>query len=62
MSGITAGAFWIFENNSGGGIFVTLTNGSATYSGNVNSGPIVLPTGSGLTLVYSGSGTDYIVF
>lgn len=62
MTGITAGAFWVFQNNSGVAVNITLTNGTATYSGNSNSGPINVTVGGGLTLAYSGTGTSYIVF
>jgi len=62
MSGIAAGAFWMFQNNSTSGILVTLTNGTATYNGVSNSGPITMPIGAGITLAYSGSATSYIVF
>jgi hypothetical protein len=62
MSGITEGAFWVFQNNSGNGISITLTNGTATYNGTSNSGPIPMMTSAGITLVYSGSSTSYIVF
>jgi hypothetical protein len=62
MTGITAGAFWLFQNNSGNGISITLTNGTATYNGTSNSGPIPMMTSAGITLVYSGSSTSYIVF
>jgi hypothetical protein len=62
MSGITAGAFWMFQNSTASALNVTLTSGTATYSGNSNSGPISIPSGSAITLVYSGTGTGYIVF
>jgi len=62
MSGITAGAFWLFQNNSTTWLNITLTNGTATYSGNSNSGPIPISSGAAITLVYSGSSSNYIVF
>jgi hypothetical protein len=62
MSGITAGAFWMFQNNSGAGLNITLSNGTAVYNGNAAASLIVLPSGSAITLVYSGTGTGYIVF
>jgi hypothetical protein len=62
MSGITAGAFWLFQNTTASGILITLTNGTATYNGQSNSGPITMPAGSGFTLAYSGNATSYIVF
>jgi hypothetical protein len=62
MSGITAGAFWMFQNNSGGALTITLTNGTATYNGNASATSITLPIGSGFTLAYTGSTTTYIVF
>lgn len=62
MTGITEGAFWMFQNTTGSGILITLTNGTATYNGLSNSGPITMPAGSGFTLVYSGNATSYIVF
>jgi len=62
MSGITAGAFWVFQNNSGAGLTIALTNGTATYNGNASAASITLPAGSGVTLAYTGSTTTYIVF
>jgi hypothetical protein len=62
MSGITAGAFWVFQNNSSAGLTITLTNGTATYNGSASATSITLPVGNGFTLAYSGSGTGYIVF
>ena len=62
MSGITGGAFWLFQNNSTTWLNITLTNGTATYSGNSNSGPIPISSGAAITLVYSGSSSNYIVF
>jgi hypothetical protein len=62
MTGITEGAFWVFQNSTASALNVTLTSGTATYSGNSNSGPISIPSGSAITLVYSGTGTGYIVF
>lgn len=62
MSGITAGAFWTFQNNSAAGLNITLSNGTAVYNGNGSASLIILPSGSAITLVYSGTGTGYIVF
>ena len=62
MSGITEGAFWVFNNNSAAGLNITLSNGTAVYNGNGSASLIILPSGSAITLVYSGTGTGYIVF
>ena len=62
MPGITAGAFWMFQNNSSAGLTIALTNGTSTYNGSTSATSITLPVGNGFTLVYSGSGTGYIVF
>ena len=62
MSGITSGAFWVFQNDSSAGLNVLLTNGDATYKGSGTATTVNIPIGAGLTLVYSGSGTAYIVF
>uniref|UniRef100_A0A6C0JI99 Uncharacterized protein n=1 Tax=viral metagenome TaxID=1070528 RepID=A0A6C0JI99_9ZZZZ len=62
MSGITAGAFWMFQNNSGAGLTIALTNGTATYNGSASAASITLPVGNGFTLAYTGSTTAYIVF
>ena len=62
MSGITSGAFWVFQNNSGVGLNVTLSNGTAVYNGNSSAASVNIPIGAGLTLVYTGAGTAYIVF
>jgi hypothetical protein len=59
---ITSGAFWLFQNSTASALNVTLTAGTATYSGNSNSGPISIPSGSAITLVYSGTAQGYIVF
>lgn len=62
MSGITEGAFWLFQNNTAAGLNITLSNGTAVYNGNASASLIILPSGSAITLVYSGTGTSYIVF
>jgi hypothetical protein len=63
MSGITAGAFWLFQNDSGAGLTITLTNGTATYNGDTAATSITMPIGSGFTLAYfSASSPNYIVF
>ena len=62
MTGITAGAFWMFHNNSGAALTIALTNGTATYNGNASATSITLTAGSGFTLAYTGSTTTYIVF
>jgi hypothetical protein len=62
MSGITAGAFWMFQNNSGFLAAITLTNGTAVFKGASATASLNIPNGSGITLVYSGTGSGYIVF
>ena len=62
MSGITAGAFWMFQNSSGAALTIALTNGTATYNGNASATSITVTAGSGFTLAYTGTSTTYIVF
>jgi hypothetical protein len=62
MSGITTGAFWVFNNTGVSGLYVTLTNGTATYMGSSNASVIIIPGGSSVALVYDASATNYIVF
>ena len=62
MSGITAGAFWLFRNNCGSMIALTLINGTAVYNGAAAASLLYIGNGSVCTLVYTGSGTSYIVF
>jgi hypothetical protein len=62
MSGITEGAFWLFQNTTASAVTVTLTNGTASYAGNASAGSLTLPAGSGFTLAYTGTSTTYIVF
>ena len=61
MSGITAGAFWMFNNTCTSGLYITLTNGTATYNGNSSASVIIIPGRSSRTLVYDGT-ANYIVF
>lgn len=65
MTGLAVGGFWVFQNNSGVVLTVTLTTGTATWNGISGiSGPIPIPAGAGITLVHaSGPPTPtYIVF
>ena len=62
MSGITAGAFWLFQNSSGAALTIALTNGTATSAGSSGLSSLTIPGGTGITLAYSGTGTAYIVF
>ena len=62
MTGITSGAFWVFQNNSDYALSITLTNGTVVHNGSTSATTITIPVGSGLTLVYSGAGTSYIAF
>lgn len=62
MSGITAGAFWMFHNTSGFVAVVTLTNGTAVSKGASAATSLNVPNGTGFTLAYSGTGSSYIVF
>jgi hypothetical protein len=61
MSAGDAGAFWVFQNNTDGVLTITLTNGTASYRGNSSTTTVYIGTYSGFALVYSGSGTSYIV-
>jgi len=62
MTGISAGAFWLFQNSSGAALTITLTNGTATSAGSSGLSSLTIPGGTGITLAYSGTGTAYIVF
>ena len=62
MSGITVGAFWVFQNDSSAVLTVTLTNGTASSAGSTGLTSLTIVGGTGITLVYSGTGTAYIVF
>lgn len=62
MTGITAGAFWVFQNDTGLAVYLSLTNGTAVYAGAAAASTLTVPSNSGFTLVYSGTGQGYIVF
>jgi len=61
MSAGDAGAFWVFQNNTAGVLTITLTNGTASYRGDPSATTVYIGALSGLALVYSGTGTSYIV-
>jgi hypothetical protein len=61
-SGVSAGAFWVFRNNTSNMITATLSNCSASYNGNSIAGTVYIGSGNSLTLVYSGFSTSFIVF
>jgi hypothetical protein len=60
-SGVSAGAFWVFRNNTSSLITATLSNCTATYNGSASAGTVSIGSGNSLTLVYS-SGTSFIAF
>lgn len=62
MTGITAGAFWLFQNNSSTALTIALTNGTVTNAGSSGVSSLTITRGGGITLVYSGTTTTYIVF
>jgi hypothetical protein len=62
MTGITSGALWVFNNNCATGLYPRLVNGTATYRGNSTASDILIPAGCSITLVYTGSLSNYIVF
>lgn len=62
MAGITAGAFWVFQNDTGRALYLSLTNGTAVYMGAPAASILTVPSASGFTLVYTGAGQGYIVF
>lgn len=61
MSSGDVGAFWTFQNNTSGNLTIALTNGTASYRGNPSATTIYIGQYSGFVLVYSGTGTSYIV-
>jgi len=62
MAGITAGAFWVFQNDTSLALYISLTNGTALYMGAPAASLLTVPSNSGLTLVYTGTAQGYIVF
>ena len=62
MTGITEGAFWMFQNNSSTALTIALTNGTVTNAGSSGVSSLTITRGGGITLVYSGTTTTYIVF
>jgi len=60
MSAGDVGAFWVFQNNTASVLTITLTNGTASYRGTTAT-TIYIGSYTGLALVYSGTGTTYIV-
>lgn len=61
-TGLSAGSFWIFRNNTGSSLTLSLTNGTAVYGGLSAASSVVIASGNSLSLVYSGGGTSYIAF
>jgi hypothetical protein len=55
------GAFWVFRNNTTGMLTLTLDSFSATYNG-TNAFIVSIASGNSLTLVPSGSLSNFIVF
>jgi hypothetical protein len=62
MTGITAGAFWVFNNRCASALYIRLTNGTSTYNVPTVTSDIIIPANSSVTLVYDGSTANYIVF
>jgi hypothetical protein len=62
MTGITAGAFWVFNNRCASALYIRLTNGTSTYNVPTVTSDIIIPANSSVTLVYDGSTVNYIVF
>ena len=62
MTGITEGAFWVFNNRCASALYIRLTNGTSTYNVPTVTTDIIIPANSSVTLVYDGSTTNYIVF
>lgn len=60
-AGLSAGAFWVFRNNTSTMLTLSLANGNAVYSGSVTAGSVYVASGNALTLVYS-TGSNYITF
>ena len=62
-TGLRAGDFWVFKNNTAAILTLKLTNGTAIYeNGSTGAGRVYIATGNALTLVYSGSNTTYIAY
>lgn len=61
-SGLVAGNFWVFKNNTASLLTLTLTGGTAVYAGSTSAATMYIASGNALTLVYSGSGTTYIAY
>ena len=60
-SGLTAGAFWVFRNNTSNMITATLSNCTAVYNGSASAGTVYIGSGNSLTLVSTGN-TSFIAF
>lgn len=58
----SAGAFWVFRNNTSNMITATLSNCTTLYNGNATASTVYIGSGNSLTLVYSGSGVSFIAF
>ena len=61
MAGGDAGAFWAFQNNTASTLTISLTNGTAVYKGSATAASVQIASYNGLALVYTGTGTSYIV-
>jgi len=58
----SAGAFWVFRNNTSNTITAVLSNCTTLYNGNAAASTVYIGSGNSLTLVYSGSLTSFIAF
>jgi hypothetical protein len=61
MSGITRGAFWLFQNNTSVVMTLALTNATIDYGGEVIATDVTLFPTTGFTMAYSGNETSYII-
>jgi hypothetical protein len=58
----SAGAFWVFRNNTSNTITATLSNCTTLYNGNASASTVYIGSGNSLTLVHSGFATSFIAF
>ena len=61
-TGLLTGAFWVFRNNTSNALTLSLVNGTAVYAGSSAAASVYISSGNALTLVYSGTGTNYIAY
>ena len=62
MTGITSGAFWVFQNNTDTTLSIALTNATVIHDGDPVAAAISLDSGDKIMFVYTGTTTTYISY